>query len=81
MHNPECLVAWGTKCCMVVANIFSIITAFFFSLPRKTLTFVKLWNVVLEEDGDQLAHLCEKWSITEIQGWEEYLTNNTKKEG
>jgi hypothetical protein len=38
--------------------------------------------VVLEKDGeDQLAHFCEKLSITEIQGREEYLTNNTKKEG
>jgi hypothetical protein len=36
MHNPECLVALGTKCCMVVPNIFSVITAVFFYLETHT---------------------------------------------
>ena len=36
------------------------------------------WNVVLEKEGDQLDHLCQKWSITKRLGKHEYSTYNKK---
>jgi hypothetical protein len=42
----------------------------------------KFWNVMLEKNGeDQLDRSCEKWSITQSQGGEEYRTYNKKKKG
>ena len=35
--------------------------------------------MVLEKDGDQFDQTCEKWSVTQSQGGEEYHTNNKRK--
>ena len=40
----------------------------------------KFWNVVLENDEDQLHRSFEKWSDTKSQVGEDYPTNNKKKE-
>jgi hypothetical protein len=40
----------------------------------------KFWNMLLEQDGDQLDRSIEKWrSVTKNQGREEHPTNYNKK--
>jgi len=51
-------------------------------LYKQFRTPVKIWNVVLEKDGDEVDRLCEIGrSITKSQRGEEYPTNNNKNEG
>jgi hypothetical protein len=41
----------------------------------------EFWSVVLEKDGEgQLDRSCEKWSVTQSRGGEEYPTYIKKKE-